>query len=53
MNSRLSNSRSGYLRKAVKQPVNWYTWSEEAFQVAKAEDKPIFSRCRCSMVSLV
>jgi len=41
MNSRLSNSRSGYLRKAVEQPVNWYTWSEEAFQVAKAEDKPI------------
>ncbi|TRM88873.1 thioredoxin domain-containing protein [Sulfolobus sp. E3] len=41
MNERLSNSNSGYLRKAVEQPVNWYTWSDEAFQIAKREDKPI------------
>ncbi|MEM3911740.1 MAG: thioredoxin domain-containing protein [Saccharolobus sp.] len=41
MNERLRNSESGYLRKVVDHPINWYTWSDEAFQKAKEEDKPI------------
>jgi uncharacterized protein YyaL (SSP411 family) len=41
MNERLANSKSAYLRESVEQPVQWYTWSEEAFKKAKEEDKPI------------
>ncbi|MFN3599077.1 MAG: thioredoxin domain-containing protein [Aquificaceae bacterium] len=41
MPNRLINSKSPYLRKAAHQPVNWYEWSEKAFEKAKKEDKPI------------
>ncbi|WP_338603961.1 thioredoxin domain-containing protein [Sulfolobus tengchongensis] len=41
MNERLVNSSSGYLRKAINHPINWYTWSEEIFEIAKKEDKLI------------
>ncbi len=41
MPNRLINSKSPYLRKSAYQPVDWYEWSEEAFQKAKEEDKPI------------
>ncbi len=30
-----------YLRSAAHQPVHWYPWSDEAFAVAKSENKPI------------
>jgi hypothetical protein len=39
--NRLANSASSYLRSAEHQPVDWHPWSEEAFQKAQAEDKPI------------
>lgn len=38
----LGNQTSPYLLQHAENPVNWYPWCEEAFQRAKAEDKPIF-----------
>ena len=39
--NRLSRESSAYLRGAEHQPVDWYSWSTEAFERAKREDKPI------------
>ena len=39
--NRLKDSRSPYLRSAARQPVDWYEWSEEAFERARAENKPV------------
>ena len=39
--NRLKGSASPYLRSAAHQPVDWHEWSEEAFQKARAESKPI------------
>ena len=39
--NRLVNVSSAYLREAAMQPVNWYVWSEEAFERARLEDKPV------------
>jgi uncharacterized protein YyaL (SSP411 family) len=40
--NRLSKEKSPYLRKAAEQKIDWYPWSDEAFEAAKLEDKPIF-----------
>jgi uncharacterized protein YyaL (SSP411 family) len=40
--SRLTKEKSAYLRHAAHQKIDWYPWSEEAFSVARAEDKPVF-----------
>lgn len=40
--SRLSNEKSAYLRHSAYQKIDWYPWSEEAFQKAKAEGKAVF-----------
>ena len=42
MENRLSKEKSPYLLQHRNNPVDWYPWSEEAFQKAKKEDKPIF-----------
>ncbi len=42
MSNRLKNESSPYLRQHSKNPVDWYPWCDEAFEKAKAEDKPIF-----------
>jgi len=42
MSNRLRNETSPYLLQHAENPVHWYPWGEEAFQKAKAEDKPIF-----------
>ena len=42
MANRLKNSTSPYLLQHADNPVDWYPWSEEALERAKAEDKPIF-----------
>src|SRR5246127_4074029 len=39
--NRLKNSTSPYLRSAAHQPINWYEWGEDAFGLAKSEDKPL------------
>lgn len=40
--NRLINEKSPYLLQHAHNPVDWYPWGEEAFSMAKAEDKPIF-----------
>jgi hypothetical protein len=40
--NRLSGERSPYLRQHALNPVDWYPWGEEAFDLARREDKPIF-----------
>ena len=42
MPNRLANENSPYLLQHKDNPVDWYPWGEEAFERAKAEDKPIF-----------
>ena len=39
--NRLIDETSPYLLQHAHNPVDWYGWGEEAFQKAKAEDKPI------------
>ena len=39
--NRLKNSASPYLRSAAHQPVDWHEWGAEAFEKARAEEKPI------------
>jgi len=40
--NRLINEKSPYLLQHAYNPVDWYAWSNEAFEKAKNEDKPIF-----------
>ncbi|MBK8466915.1 MAG: thioredoxin domain-containing protein [Chloracidobacterium sp.] len=37
----LINETSPYLLQHAHNPVDWYAWGEEAFEKAKAEDKPL------------
>jgi uncharacterized protein YyaL (SSP411 family) len=40
--NRLINEKSPYLLQHAYNPVDWYPWSDEAFQIAKADNKPVF-----------
>lgn len=40
--NRLAKEKSPYLLQHAYNPVDWYPWSEEAFEVARRENKPIF-----------
>ena len=40
--NKLINEKSPYLQQHAYNPVNWFPWSDEAFEKAKQEDKPIF-----------
>ncbi|UCF48067.1 MAG: thioredoxin domain-containing protein [Myxococcales bacterium] len=40
--NRLIEQSSPYLLQHAHNPVNWYPWSDEAFERAKRENKPIF-----------
>ena len=40
--NRLINEKSPYLLQHAYNPVNWYSWNDEAFNKAKEIDKPIF-----------
>jgi uncharacterized protein len=40
--NRLSGESSAYLLAHADNPVNWYPWGDEAFDLARAEDKPVF-----------
>jgi len=42
MSNRLTNEESPYLKQHSNDPINWYPWSEEAFNIAKEQNKPIF-----------
>jgi uncharacterized protein YyaL (SSP411 family) len=39
--NRLADETSPYLRQHKDNPVDWYPWGEEAFERARAEDRPI------------
>lgn len=41
MADRLADAKSAYLRTATESPIDWWPWSEAAFQKAKEEDKPV------------
>lgn len=38
----LINETSPYLLQHAHNPVNWFPWSEETFEKARKEDKPVF-----------
>ena len=40
--NRLIDETSPYLLQHAHNPVNWYPWSDEAFERAAEQDKPIF-----------
>ncbi len=40
--NRLINEKSPYLLQHAHNPVDWFPWGDEAFEKAKAEDKPVF-----------
>ncbi len=40
--NRLAHELSPYLLQHASNPVDWHPWGEEAFERARAEDKPIF-----------
>ncbi|MGH3666391.1 MAG: thioredoxin domain-containing protein, partial [Egibacteraceae bacterium] len=42
MPNRLADAASPYLRQHADNPVDWHEWSDEAFERARAEDKPVF-----------
>ena len=42
MPNRLAQTQSPYLLQHAENPVDWYPWGDEAFEKARAEDKPIF-----------
>jgi uncharacterized protein len=42
MPNRLSNETSPYLLQHANNPVDWYPWGDEAFDLAAELDKPVF-----------
>ena len=40
--NRLIDEDSPYLLQHAHNPVDWYPWGDEAFEVAKQDDKPVF-----------
>lgn len=39
--NRLTGESSPYLLQHAHNPVDWHPWGEEAFRIARAEDKPV------------
>ncbi len=42
MPNRLAKEKSPYLLQHANNPIDWYPWSDEAFEKAKRENKPLF-----------
>jgi uncharacterized protein YyaL (SSP411 family) len=40
--NRLAHENSAYLKHAAHQLIDWHPWSEEVFERARKEDKPVF-----------
>ncbi|MCI4346412.1 MAG: thioredoxin domain-containing protein [Thermoplasmata archaeon] len=38
---RLRDSRSPYLRAAAEQPIDWYPWGSEPFELARRTNRPV------------
>ena len=41
MTNRLASETSPYLLQHADNPVNWYPWGEEAFELARKSGKPV------------
>ncbi len=41
MTNRLKDETSPYLLQHADNPVNWFPWGDEAFKLAKTQDKPV------------
>ncbi|NND03577.1 MAG: thioredoxin domain-containing protein [Acidimicrobiia bacterium] len=41
MPNRLADATSPYLHQHADNPVDWYEWGEEAFDLAKTQDRPV------------
>ena len=41
--NKLENEKSLYLQQHANNPVNWYPWSQEAFDLARKNDKPVIA----------
>ena len=39
--NRLGAATSAYLQSAAHQPIHWYPWGDEAFESARAQDRPV------------
>ncbi|HEU4953220.1 MAG TPA: thioredoxin domain-containing protein [Gemmatimonadales bacterium] len=39
--NRLAHAASAYLLSAAHQPIHWFSWGEEAFAAARAQDRPV------------
>ena len=39
--NRLAAATSPYLNQHAENPVDWYEWGDEAFELARAEDRPV------------
>ena len=42
MTNRLAEAQSLYLRKHAENPIDWWSWCDEALDRARTDDKPIF-----------
>ena len=42
MSNRLQHEQSPYLLQHKDNPVDWWAWSDAAFEAAQAQDKPVF-----------
>jgi uncharacterized protein YyaL (SSP411 family) len=45
MTNRLEGSASPYLRQHAADPVDWYPWSDDAFDRAEALERPVLLSC--------
>src|SRR4051812_10350884 len=41
MPNRLATAASAYLQSAAHQPIHWFPWSDEAFDEARTQDRPV------------
>ncbi|MCC5647268.1 thioredoxin domain-containing protein [Nostoc sp. CHAB 5824] len=42
MTNRLAEAKSLYLRKHAENPIDWWSWCDEALATARTQNKPIF-----------
>ncbi|MBD2295796.1 thioredoxin domain-containing protein [Anabaena sphaerica FACHB-251] len=42
MTNRLAETKSLYLRKHAENPIDWWSWCDEALATARVQNKPIF-----------
>jgi uncharacterized protein YyaL (SSP411 family) len=40
--NRLADETSPYLRQHAENPVDWFPWGDDAFEVARRRDRPVF-----------